>query len=94
MINIHKTYAQIGKEVGCFNKEGLDYFLCKLEGLIWIFYWFSLILGIFFIILAAYKYTISQGKDWHSELIYIILGIVLIIISFSLPVIIFSFLGY
>lgn len=89
---LNEVLAQIGKEVGCANLSGLDYFLCKFEGLLWIFFNLGLILGIVLLIIAGIKYTTSQGKDWHSELIFIILGIVFIIASFSIPLIIFSFL--
>ena len=84
--------AQIGKEVGCGNLTGIDYFLCKFEGFLWLFFNIGLVLGIGLLIIAGIKYIASQGKDWHSELIFIILGIVFIIASFSIPVIIFSFL--
>ncbi|MCS7183734.1 MAG: hypothetical protein NZ866_00045 [Patescibacteria group bacterium] len=86
------TFAQLGKEVGCFNLTGLDYFFCKIEGFLWIFFNIGLILGIGLLIFAGIKYTLSQGKDWHSELIFIILGIAFILAAFSLPLIIFSFL--
>lgn len=90
MINF--VFAQIGKEADCLNLSGIDYFLCKIESLIWIFFNIGLILGIAFLIFAGIKYTASQGKDWHSELIFIIIGIIFIITSFSLPLIFFSFL--
>ncbi|GIW66141.1 MAG: hypothetical protein KatS3mg095_0039 [Candidatus Parcubacteria bacterium] len=89
---LNNVFAQIGKEAGCSNLTGLDYLLCKTESLLWIVFNISLILGIFFLIFAGFKYTTSQGKDWHNELIFIILGIILIISSFSIPLIIFSFL--
>ncbi|GIW65767.1 MAG: hypothetical protein KatS3mg094_286 [Candidatus Parcubacteria bacterium] len=84
--------AQIGKEVGCGDLSGLEYFLCKIEGLLWIFFNIGLILGIGLLIVAGIKYISTQGKNWHNELIFIILGIILIIASFSIPLIIFSFL--
>lgn len=88
----NSVLAQIGKETGCLNLSGIDYFLCKIEGLIWIFFNIGLILGIGFLIFAGIKYTTSQGKDWHSELIFIVIGIAFIIASFSLPLIFFSLL--
>jgi hypothetical protein len=92
MFLVKLAFAQIGKETGCLNLAGLDYFMCKFEALLWFFFTFGLILGIGFLVVAGIKYTLSQGKDWHNELIFIILGIILIVASFSLPVIIFSFL--
>jgi len=79
-------------ETGCINREGIEYFICKFIGVINFAYWIGLVLGIGFIMFAGAKYIYTRGKDWHSELFYIILGIALIIASFSIPVLIFSFL--
>jgi len=88
-----KVLAQtIRGEIGCINKEGIEYFICKFIGVINAFYWISLVLGIILIMYAGAKYMYTKGKDWHSELLYVILGIALIIASFSIPVLIFSFL--
>ncbi len=72
--------------------EGINYFISKFKDLIVLFYRAALILGIGLIMYAGAKYIFNKGKDWHSEIIYIILGVALIIASFSIPVIIFSFL--
>ena len=88
-----KVFAQTIKyETGCINKEGIEYFICKFIGVINLFYWIGLVLGIALIMWAGAKYIYTRGKDWHNELFYVILGIVLIIASFSIPILIFSFL--
>lgn len=57
-------------------------------------YLLGLAFSVLMIMIAGYQYVSSQGKvsEIHRSLAYIVVGIIVIIISFSLPVLIKSFI--
>jgi H+/Cl- antiporter ClcA len=74
---------------------GVDYFFQLSQNLINIFYGLGILGGIFCLLYAGFKYITSLGQktsEVHKEIIFAIIGLILIIISFVLPVIIYSFL--
>ncbi len=91
---ISQVFAQtiFKGEAGCIQQEGINYFLCKAIGILNIFYWIGLVGGMALLMISGAKYMINPGKNIKEEMPYIILGIALIIASFSIQVIIFSLL--
>lgn len=92
MINFLLAQTVFKGEAGCIQQEGINYFICKGIGILNIFYWFSLVFGIGLLMYSGLKYMMNPGKGFKEETPYILLGIALIIASFSIQVIIFSFL--
>lgn len=91
---IKEALAQIRfrGEAGCIQQEGINYFICKGIGIVNIFYWIGLIGGIGLLMISGIKYMMNPGKGVKEDLPLIILGIALIVASFSIQVIVFSFL--
>jgi uncharacterized membrane protein len=78
------------KEIGDVAKK-----LCEVMN--W-FYTFALIIGIIFIIIAAFKYMMAGGdtekfSQAHKALIYGVIGIAVAILAKSVPFVVGSFLG-
>lgn len=93
MINL--SLAQIIKfkgEAGCISQSGINYFICKALGIINIFYWLGIVIGIGILMYSGFRYMMNPGKGFKEEFPFIILGIILIIASFSIQVVIISFL--
>lgn len=89
------VFSQVIKfrgEAGCIQQTGINYFICKLTGIINIFYWIGIILGIGILMFSGFKYMVNPGKGFKEEIPLIILGLALIIASFSIQVLVISFL--
>ncbi|MEM0231892.1 MAG: hypothetical protein QXG78_02120 [Candidatus Methanomethyliaceae archaeon] len=78
-------------EIGCAQQEGINYFICKLIGVINIFYWIGMVSGIGILMYSGFKYMVNPGKGFKEEVPLIIVGLVLIIASFSIQAILISF---
>jgi hypothetical protein len=68
--------------------------LAFVEKLSRLLYLIGLAFSVLMIMIAGFQYVASQGKvsEIHRSLAYIVIGIIVIIISFSLPVLMQSFL--
>lgn len=91
-MNLVLAQVKFKGEAGCFEQEGINYFICKGIGIVNVFYWIGLVAGIALLMFSGFKYMMNPGKGFKEELPYILLGIVLIIASFSIQILIFSFL--
>ena len=79
-------------EAGCIQQHGINYFICKLTGIINIFYWIGIVFGIGLLMYSGIKYMANPGKGFKEEIPLILLGLILIIASFSIQVLVISFL--
>jgi hypothetical protein len=72
-----------------------NYFLDKTKELLNIFYFLGMAGGVLLLLYAGFKYITSLGEktgEIHKEIIFAIIGLILIILSFTIPVIFYSFL--
>ncbi|MGC8981933.1 MAG: hypothetical protein ACP5JU_03225 [Minisyncoccia bacterium] len=78
----------------------MNYFLEKTKDLLNIFYLLGMVGGILFLMYAGFKYITSGGKggkggegsEIHKEILFAIIGLILIILSFTIPILFYSFL--
>jgi len=87
MLELLSFFGQVAFAQG----KALVDFVEKLSRLL---YLIGLAFSVLMIMIAGFQYVASQGKvsEIHRSLAYIVIGIIVIIISFSLPVLMQSFL--